>query len=733
MATFEVLLRLSLVVVYGAAAIGKLLNARSTDLLIETFELSPRLRPAVSSLAAFELGVAGALLFPATSRAAAAVSCLLLLLFSALVVRSISRGRAGPCNCFGRLHSSNIGWNMIVRNVVLISASMLIVVPSDQPRISLLGNNLAKVSQNAWLDAAIAVGVSCLVAALMRTRFLRQQGLEPIDNGASRQDAVGFTASRGPRPDPASVPIVLLDDRVTTLRETLSGDTRNVLVFIDPACGPCRSLLPGLQRLWPHMADRLLVVTRGPADLNRDLLVGFPADRSLVDVDDALMIRYGVLATPSAVVLSAAGDLVEALVVGPTAIQSLASQSADDRAAPSSAGGSRSPLNGRAGQASNRVLSSGASPFQAAFSRRETLTAGLSAAVFASVASRLGRAVDFSVKWLSTGQKGTQCPTCGTCMICEAPAAGSRPNELTCRPCKQKCTANDLCVNYANKLPAYLSIHSYLLAKGFSQSGEPTALGLEQNGTLSFIGTNTVFTSKSSASPTALLMYTLSSAAGNASAAIFNSEGNIASIVAVNSTGQVVTIEVPVRPVLPSSVAAQVESDSALEPARAALHAEVASCEEVCSAALSLMIGVLMPLAAAGKVASITTIKLALPLLKGILSAAIGGGSENDLALTTMGAAYTAASLLNLGEESEFGADIVKDKITSLAEQTICSTLVCTLKLEGCCNYTGVCYDLDSVCERNCPGGLAHPLAHCDVYLTRLGKKIKISSLVPGL
>ena len=33
----------------------------------------------------------------------------------------------------------------------------------------------------------------------------------------------------------------------------------------------------------------------------------------------------------------------------------------------------------------------------------------------------------------------------------------------------------------------------------------------------------------------------------------------------------------------------------------------------------------------------------------------------------------------------------------------------------------------------NCPGGLAHPLAHCDVYLTRLGKKIKISSIVPGL
>jgi hypothetical protein len=76
-------------------------------------------------------------------------------------------------------------------------------------------------------------------------------------------------------------------------------------------------------------------------------------------------------------------------------------------------------------------------------------------------------------------------------------------------------------------------------------------------------------------------------------------------------------------------------------------------------------------LAAAGEAASITTIKLALPLVKGMLSAAIGGGFENDLALTTMGATYTAASLMSLGEESEFSADIVKDNITSTAEKII--------------------------------------------------------------
>ncbi len=750
MATFEVVLRLSLAVVYGVAGIGKLLSPQSTDLLIETFRLSPRLRPAVSALATFELTVAGALLLPATSRAAAAVSCLALLLFSALVVRNVSRGLAGSCNCFGRFHSSKIGGWTILRNVVLISISALIVVA----RTSLLVNGLTWISQHVWLDAAIAVVAATSVAVLLRSRLLRRRGGEPVEMGASEGETVGFAPRHEPRPDPASTPVVLLGGRVTTLGDTLAGDAGNILVFIDPACGPCRSLLPGLQSLWPQMADRLLIVTREPVDLSRDLLAGFPEERLLIDIDDTLMIQYGVLATPSAVTLSAAGARVEALVVGPTAIQNLTSHSAEHRGTLLSAGRSSSPLSKRGNRASDVVLSPFASQLQAVFSRREALTAGMSAGVFASVSTRLGRAVDLTAKLLSAKTKGVQCPTCGTCMICEAPAAGSRPKELNCRPCNQKCTANDLCANYANKLPAYVSINSYLLARGFSQSGEPTALGLQQNGTLSFIGTNTSFTSKSSASPAALLMYTLTNTAGSASAAIFNSDGKVASVVATNSAGQLVTMDIPVSPVLPSGAAAQaasvdsgaqsaivsgraydelrLKSNASPEPERTAVSAEVASCEEVCSAALALMIGVLTPLAAAGEAASITTIKLALPLVKGMLSAAIGGGFENDLALTTMGATYTAASLMNLGEESAFSADIVKDNITSAAEKIICSTLVCTVKLEGCCNYTGTCYDLDSVCERNCPGGLKHPLAHCDVYLTRLGKKIKISSLIPG-
>ncbi len=67
-ATLVMAVRLALATVFAAASIGKLLTAQGTDLLLETFQLSPRLRPAVNALPALELAVAGTLVFPQTSR-----------------------------------------------------------------------------------------------------------------------------------------------------------------------------------------------------------------------------------------------------------------------------------------------------------------------------------------------------------------------------------------------------------------------------------------------------------------------------------------------------------------------------------------------------------------------------------------------------------------------------------------------------------------------------------------
>ena len=111
-----------------------------------------------------------------------------------------------------------IGWRTIVRNVVLISISALIVLPSNQSRISLLVNGLAGVSKNVWLDAAVAVAAALPSLCSCATGSFGGEAGESIDKGASEGETVGFAPRHGPRPDPVSTPVVLLDGRVTNPR-----------------------------------------------------------------------------------------------------------------------------------------------------------------------------------------------------------------------------------------------------------------------------------------------------------------------------------------------------------------------------------------------------------------------------------------------------------------------------------------------------------------------------------
>ena len=205
-----VVLRLAVATVYAAAAIGKLLTQRSTGLLLEAFQLSPRLRPAVNALPALELAVAGALIFPQTSRVTAAASCLLLVFFCALVARQMSRGLAGDCNCFGRLHSSKIGWSTVVRNAILISASALVAVASSQSRSSSPLKVLTTPGRQGWILVALGVISGSLVITFVRGRSRQQRAGEPTEAGALDGALGTFGRRQGATPDPASARVASL-------------------------------------------------------------------------------------------------------------------------------------------------------------------------------------------------------------------------------------------------------------------------------------------------------------------------------------------------------------------------------------------------------------------------------------------------------------------------------------------------------------------------------------------
>ncbi len=486
MAQAELLVRIGLALVFAVAATGKLTSRSSSRLLLETFGLDRRLAPAARALPVVELAVAVGLLMSATARGAGTASFSLLTLFSSLLVRNLHRGVHARCNCFGGLGGAPTASRALVRNAVLLSASLLVALSSVQAPLGALRADVAAGSAASVVGAvALLVGLAGLVAL-----------------------------ARLPRRDRH-----LLDRAVVTLdgsTATLAGRTGYggaTLVFIDPACGPCRTVVPSLrQRLGGEgsadsagdaAAERLLVVTRGAPEANRALLAGVPERRVILDEDGSLAGACGVQATPAAVAIVA--GRVEPIAAGAELVVSLLE------------GATRPSLLGTKRQRGTLVAAA-PSREQRDWTRREALTAATTSAVAVLVPrlTPLGRVA----ARLEGRASGVVCPACGSCVICQQPGPSS--TSMTCRPCLQKCSAKKLCAGYANTLPAYQKIAAYLLANGYTQSGEPEAAGLAQGSTLTYFGTVTNLTSKSATSPKALLVYGLTNSGGSASAAILD-------------------------------------------------------------------------------------------------------------------------------------------------------------------------------------------------------------------
>lgn len=112
------------------------------------------------------------------------------------------------------------------------------------------------------------------------------------------------------RPDLDGTPIDLAARGLPTL-----------LVFWSPGCEHCRRLLPEMQQWATRLGGlRMLVVTRGPAALNREAGLAAP----MIPDDDRTIARtFGLQGTPSAVLLDADGMVASELARGILQIQAL--------------------------------------------------------------------------------------------------------------------------------------------------------------------------------------------------------------------------------------------------------------------------------------------------------------------------------------------------------------------------------------------------------------------------
>ncbi|MGW6393549.1 MauE/DoxX family redox-associated membrane protein [Streptomyces sp. NPDC055103] len=151
--------RVLLALVFLVSAAGKLRGRRAFGgFVAETraWRLLPSgaVTAVAAGVAVAEAAVPVLLAVPATARAGASAAGLLVAVFTAGVVVTRRRGTAARCACFGRA-SAPLGRRHVVRNVLLLGAAAVALVPVREPV--------------AAAPLLVAVGAGALGALLVTT------------------------------------------------------------------------------------------------------------------------------------------------------------------------------------------------------------------------------------------------------------------------------------------------------------------------------------------------------------------------------------------------------------------------------------------------------------------------------------------------------------------------------------------------------------------------------------
>ncbi len=321
--------RLLLAVLFAIAGVAKLRDRPGTQSTLEDFGLpTPLSGPGALLLPLAELTVAGLLLPDATAPAGAIGAIALLGVFIAAITVNLARGRRPDCNCFGQIHSEPVGPLTLVRNAALMVLAGFVLASGQRSAASSALDNLGALDTPTVIAlAALGLAVAALVIlGWLALHLLRQQGrvllrLDALDGGAG-------TSAQMPAPAPAGLPVgapapafelPTTDGSNVALAQLIGGGRPLGLAFVDPGCGPCRSLLPRLAaRQGEAQGPPLAVVISGEdADAARAMAAEHDLSQALLDHDGSVRDAYEVPGTPMAVAIGRDGLIRSESAAGP--------------------------------------------------------------------------------------------------------------------------------------------------------------------------------------------------------------------------------------------------------------------------------------------------------------------------------------------------------------------------------------------------------------------------------
>lgn len=346
-------IRLTLAAVLLIAGIAKLCDLAGSREALRQFGVpGPISRIGGVALPLFELIVAAALLPASTARWGAVGAMALFGAFAVAITRALRAGRRPDCRCFGQLHSAPAGVGTLARDLTLAGLALFIVVDRGHTAApgalswlgSLGGQQILGLAAGSVLAAAVAfLGWFCLQLLRQNGRLLarieaiegrlpgaaERPGLTPaaaVANGSGLGHPTGLTAG-------SPAPVIALpgpDGRTRTLEELRAGRPA-LVVFSDPACGPCDVLLPDVAGWQREHAERLavVIVTRGASEVNRAKAERYGLESLLIQDGSEVSRAFGALGTPTAVLVSSDGLIASAVAGGPDAIRALMADALD--------------------------------------------------------------------------------------------------------------------------------------------------------------------------------------------------------------------------------------------------------------------------------------------------------------------------------------------------------------------------------------------------------------------
>lgn len=331
--------RLLLAAVFVTAGVGKLADLAGSRAAVAGFGVPERLAAPIGTLLPIaEIMAAVLLLGDDTARAGALVALILLTGFCAGIARSMARGEAPDCHCFGQLHSEPVGPRVLVRNLALTALAAFALFAGEDAGPHLLPS--LEGTTGAMVIAGLAGAILFALGAVAYLQLLRNHGrlllrVESLE-GALRARGIAIPQAEAAAPglrvgtQAPAFSLERLDGERLTLEALRSRGKPVLLVFTDPGCGPCKTLAPRLAEWHAEAGDPITVVpvSRGPAEATRAEFGDSPiAADLLLEKDMEVSRMYQAAATPSAVLVDAAGRIASPVAAGDQAILQLARNS----------------------------------------------------------------------------------------------------------------------------------------------------------------------------------------------------------------------------------------------------------------------------------------------------------------------------------------------------------------------------------------------------------------------